>query len=89
MVSSFISFGLWSLALLVLGHLRGRTLWQQELVAEATCLMVDRTQTGDLHLVRFSLLQCPELKRHDEKGRAQSFVFLAELFTWDRCVGQR
>lgn len=43
--------------------LRGGTLWQQGLEAETICLMVDRTQPGDLHLVSFSPLKCPEFKK--------------------------
>lgn len=52
---SFISFGPWSLTLLVL--------WQQGPEAETICLMVDRTQPGDLHLVNVSPLKCPEFKK--------------------------
>lgn len=43
--------------------LRGGTLWQQGLEAETICLMVDRTQPGDLHLVNFSPLKFPEFKK--------------------------
>lgn len=56
-------------------------------MAQATCLMVNRTQPGDLHLVRFSPLKCPELKKAGWKRERTKFWILGRVLYLEKGTG--